>query len=456
MGIDYQNKEYTEYQPIWQKIDDCTRLKNLESYIPKLNPDDNTSANIERNKSYKERAVFYAIARQTIAGILGLMFSKAPKMELPVQLDYMLKNVDGAGISIYQQMQATTDDVNRFGRAGLYTSYPKREGPASRADIQSLQAVATISRIEPKSIRNWRTMQRGAQVVLSLVVLDEKINIMGGDGYTVKEEDQLRELYLEENVYSERLWRRNTKREWVIFDEYTPRDSSGSTFNTIQFFFVGSENNDHNIDSPPIQTLVDINLAHYLDSADWQDSIFYSGQSQPWMSGVNQSSLDNMAKAGVYVGGRNPIMLPEGGTFGFATAEPNPIVRQAMIDKVEIMVGLGALMLQPTGAAKTATQAAGEQLARHSISSMIAKNVSEAYTTALKSAARFMGATDDPLVEMSSDFIEPATSPQELQAIMAGFIQGSVPIGEYVNYMKKRGFFDPEKDLETLSDEMNV
>jgi hypothetical protein len=390
-------------------------------------------------------------------GMNGLMFSKAPKIKLPSQLDYMKTNIDGGGVSIYQQMKATGKSVTKFGRGGLYTSYPRREGPASRADILAGEAVATISRVGPMSIINWRTIKRGSQSVLSLVVIKETIDVIAEDGYTTKATEQIRELFLDESFnYSERLWQKNDKKEWAVIDEYTPTNSTGNKFNTIQFFFVGSENNDHNVDQPPAQALTDINFAHFLNSADWEDSIFYAGQSQPWTNGLRQQNLDDMNEKGAYVGSRNLICIEEGGTLAFATATANPVVRQAMLDKIELMVGLGALMLQPTGAAKTATQAAGEQEARHSQLSMIAMNVSEAYTAALQSASMYMGASEETLVELSTDFISPETSPQELQTMMTGFISGSIPLGEYVEYMQKRGFFNAEKDLETLSDEINI
>jgi hypothetical protein len=460
MAIDFKHPQWVELSPIWKMIDDCTRLKNLDDYIPTLNPGDLSVDNGDRNIAYKQRAVFYPVTSQTMNGMNGLMFSKKPKIELPAQLEYMLTNIDGGGISLYQQMKASADDVNRFGRVGLYTSYPKREKPASRADILAGQAVATISRIEPQYIINWRTKQRGSQVIMELIVIMESVNVVDDDGYTTKPTEQIRELFISDaNVYTEQLWRKEKtgEKKWQKFeDEYTPKNSAGNTFDTIQFQFSGSENNDHNADLPPAQGLSDINIAHFRNSADWEDSVFYSGQSQPWMSGLNQATLDDMKAEGVYVGGRNPIMLPEGGVFAFASAAPNPVVRQAMIDKIELMVALGALMLQPTGPAKTATQSAGEQEARHSQLSMIAMNVSEAYTAALESASQFMGASDEVLVELSTDFIAPETSPQELQAIMMGFISGSMPIGEYITYMQKRGFFDNEKDLETLSDEINL
>jgi hypothetical protein len=456
--IDFKHPQWEELSPIWKMIDDCTRLKNLDEYVETLNPRDIGPDNIDRNRTFKKRALFYPVTQQTMKGMNGLIFSKQPKIELPSELEYMLTNVDGGGISLYQQMKASTNDVNRFGRMGLYTSYPKSSGPASRADIQSGLAVATISRVKPQYIINWRTKQRGSQVVLELVVIMESIDIIDDDGYTTKPTEQIRELFINaEDIYAEQLWRKDKEKKWQRFEEeYVPLDQAGNAFDTIQFQFCGSENNDHNSDQPPAHGLTKINFSHFSNSADWEDSLHWAGQSQPWMSGLNQSQLDEMNESGVYVGGRNPILVPSGEKFGFATPSPNPAIRQAMIDKIELAVSLGLLMIQATGPAKTATEAAGDLVARHSQLSMVAMNVSEAYTASLLSASKFMGATGEALVALSTDFIAPETSPQELQAIMMGFISGSVPIGEYVKYMQKRGHFDSEKTLEELSDEINI
>jgi hypothetical protein len=132
-----------------------------------------------------------------------------------------------------------------------------------------------------------------------------------------------------------------------------------------------------------------------------------------------------------------------------------------MQDKVEMMLALGARIIQPGGAARTATEIAGQREAQHSVLSLIAQNASEAYTQCLQWAARYMGVADgDEMAAIeyaiNSDFVSAETSPQELQQIMAGFVQGTIPLSDYVAFMKKTGKFDSEKSTEEYAEELTV
>ena len=48
MAIDFKHPQWVELSPIWKKIDDCTRLRNLDDYIPTLNPGDLSVDNGDR------------------------------------------------------------------------------------------------------------------------------------------------------------------------------------------------------------------------------------------------------------------------------------------------------------------------------------------------------------------------------------------------------------------------
>jgi len=314
------------------------------------------------------------------------------------------------------------------------------------------RVAATIHAIMPEQIINWRTIRDGSQTKLSLVVIAESDETPAADGYTVDTVNVLRELALVGGVYTERMHRKIDGR-WVAGEAYSPTDATGSTWDTIPFTFVGAINNDTNADMPPSLGLVNINVGHYRNSADFEDSVYFCGQAQPWMSGVTVDHLKALKDAGVYVGGRNLLAVPDGGKFAFAQAGENPAVRQAMLDKLDMMIALGARLMTPGSATKTATQAASDVEAQTSIISLVASNVSEAYTQAIVWCCLFVGA-DSSAVEytISSDFADISTDPQVLQQMVAGFLQGAVPLADYVTYMKRRGLFDDEKPIDDYAD----
>lgn len=456
--VDTVHPDYAIELPDWQKIEHITRLKMLESYLIELNPHDKSDENRERNRHYKQRAIFYAVAAQTVQGMLGTMFRRAPHLSVPDVLAYMDRNCDGAGTSIYQQAQGLCDDVVRKSRAALYVSFPPTDGAVSQQDMVEGRFVATIQRLEPEQIINWRTETRGSQTRLKFVIIREYRE--QEEHYSVNEYMTLRELYLDdEGIYHERFWSDEGGALQVI-SEITPTDADGNFWYEIPLMFVGSENNDPTVDRPVMLPLVELNIGHYRNSADWEDSVWYVGQAQPYMVGATETHLDMLRERGMYAGSRSLIAVPDGGEFGYASPEPNSLVRQAMIDKVDMMLQLGARLMQPGSSAKTATEVAGIREAQHSVLSLIAENASEAYTQALQWAAKYMGVAEGPDMndisfEINQEFVSPDATPQEIQQMMLGFIQGTIPSRDYIRFMQRAGYFDSSKPIDEYADEVS-
>ena len=457
-NVDTVHPDYAIELPDWQKIEHITRMKMLDSYLIALNPHDKSDENRQRNRHYKQRAIFYAVAAQTVQGMLGTIFRRSPHLAVPSALEYVGRNVDGAGNSIYQQAQGLCDDVIRKSRAGLYVSFPPTDGAVSMQDMVEGRFVSTVQRLEPEQIINWREETRGSQTRLKFVVIREYREKT--DQYTADEYMTLRELYLDEDgIYRERHWSDEDGSLRVV-QEITPTDANGDLWYEIPFVFVGSENNDASVDRPVMLPLVELNVGHYRNSADWEDSVWYVGQAQPYMTGASEMHLEMLRENGMYAGSRELLAVPDGGTFGYASPEPNNLVRQAMIDKVDMMLQLGARLMQPGSAAKTATEVAGIREAQHSVLSLIAANASEAYTQALQWAARYMGVSPGPEMEeiefeINQDFVAPDASPQEIQQLMLGFVQGTIPSRDYIRFMQRAGYFDSSKPIDEYQDEVS-
>ena len=454
MAIDFQHPEYKANIDRWNLVDNVCDSKNVQQHLIELNPSDTRKANKERNKQYKERAVFYAVAGYTLQGLIGLLFSKPPTVELPPQLEYMKDNVNGAGVSIYQQAQDSSSETMKKARSGLFVSYPKTEGAVSVAQMNEGGYIATINQIDATQVINWSVELRGSKVILSLVVISEVVEEI--EDYEIKEIKQIKELSLINDVFHVTDWRKNSKDEWVIYTEaYAPTNAKGFTWNEIPFTFIGSQSNTTRIDNAPNDPLAKINIAHFRNSADYEDSVWYAGQAQPWMSGVNQLHVDMMKENDMYVGSRQLLGVPAGEAFGFASADPNPLVRQAMLDKLDMMIGLGARFVQENGRDKTASEDNNDAKVEHSTLSLVSSNVSEAYTQALGWAAQYMGADNSSIVfETSREFVSPTATAQELQQMVAGFIQGAIPMGSYFRWLKKVDLVDADKTIEDFSEEV--
>jgi hypothetical protein len=466
MPVDTTHIDYNTALPVWERIESVTRFKSVEQYLIELNPTDKSADNAERNRQYRRRAIFYAIAMATADGMVGSIFRKWPTFQAPDDMAYLMKNADGGGNSIYQLSQSACDEVLRKGRAGVGVTFPKVEGEVKRQDILNGRYVATIHHYAPEEIINWRTEQFGAESKLVMVVTREKVDSEAGDYYTNEKEQIYREMYLdydrdaegnaismEREIYRERIWRRTAEQSLYVEEEHTPLDASGQPWAEIPFHFIGSRTNDIKVDSAPFAGLTELNIGHYRNSADYEDSCFFVGQAQPWMSGMSQSHIEMMKANEMYIGSRNLVGVPSGERFEFAQAQPNTMVKEAMQSKVDAMIQMGARLMQVGSATKTATQAAADQESQTSLLAMVASNVSEAYTMALKWACRFMGADPkDAEYTLSQEFVNLRADPQELAQLVAGFIQGAIPVNDYARTMRRYGYFADDVTNEDYAD----
>lgn len=453
MSIDFVRNAVTEKMPDWEKIRDITEGVNVTQYLRKLKKPDG-SVDAKRQESYEDAAVFYSVSGHTYRGMVGTIFSKPPTMTLTPGLTYLLDNADGRGNNLIQQSQALVGDVVRFGRAGLWVDFPEAEEEVSQADRDRF--FATIHKFQPEQIINWRTVTTGAITRLSLVVTAEVEEI--SVGFEIEERRVIRELGLDEagNYYARRWIQIGDTNEFEPQEAVFPADAAGANLREIPFTFVGSENNDPGVDPAPMLDIVRVNIGHYRNSADYEDSVFYAGQVQPWMSGADESIYEMMEDREFYIGSRMLMPVPAGETFGFADPGANPLVRQAMVDKIDQMIGLGARFIQSAGAGKTDYEARSDSLAQNSTLSLIAANASDAYTECLQWCALFMGEDESELqYALNQDFTAIAATPAALAAWVKSYIDGAVPQSDYIQWMKRNGFFNADKSDEEIAEELN-
>lgn len=458
MSVDFIRSEVTNADPVWQEIRDITEAENLTRYLREIRRPNGTVDEI-RTEDYQKHAIFYGVSGRTGRGLVGTIFHKDPAQDIAPELSHVETNIDGGGNGIQQQARAVCADVVRFGRCGLWVDFPRTKGPISMAETG--RYFATVTHYKPWQITNWRQERDGSEMRLVLVVLKENRAVI--DGFRVKSEKIYRELALVDlgagPVYRVRVWvqrkdQSTGKVEYVVESEAFPTDSAGRLMDFIPFTFVGSQNNDPTIDSAPLAELVKINIGHYRNSADYEDSVFYSGQVQPWMSGATSEYFDLMNEKQFYIGSKELMPVPPGEQFGFATPGANPLVRQAMIDKIDQMVGLGASIIERGAVAKTATEAASDDRTETSELSVIAGNVSRAYESALRWAGLFQGASGSSSYVLCQDFSAITATAQMLTAWVGSWLQGAIPFSDYCHWLKRNGFVDASKTEEQIRDEL--
>ena len=453
--VDYTLDSLANMMPIYTLINDCLQgqqqIKSKETlYLPKPNASDLSAENTARYASYLERAVFYNVTRRTLTGLNGQVFMRRPIIRIPESLEPMAMSVNGE-LSLEQQVKEVNTDTLSFGRSGLLVDYPKVSGNPTAEQIKLGEIRPVINNYKPWQLINWRTKNRGSMTILSLVVIVEE-DLETDDGFFQEYNKKYRVLDLDENdEYRVRIFKNqpaeveNGKTETEFIeqpDETTyPTDSNGERWNIIPFIFVGSENNGPDIDFPPMYDIATVNIGHYRNSADYEESSFTVGQPTPVFSGLTEAWMERYFKNDtVYLGSRASISLPEGGRGELLQAAPNTMPYEAMKLKESQMVALGAKLIQPTAVERTATEANIEKSAENSILASTAKNVSSAYEQCLMWAADFQGEpTDDIEFVLPTEFDLAMMTPEERKQLIEEMLAGLITKDEARNALRKSG-----------------
>jgi len=457
-NVSATREEYDALTPRWELIRDClsgedsVKLKGTR-YLPMPTPTDQSEENRERYRQYLERAVFYNVTGRTSSGLQGQVYRKEPVYDLPPELDPIFDDVDGAGVGLIQQSFKTLGQVLAFGRSVLWVDYPQVSGPVTRAQIESGAVRPTIIRFDPWDVINWRTRKIGGEHRVALVVIHE-LYVTDDDGFEERYDDMWRVLRLDDqNLYVVEEWVKDDKtKEYAQMNVYYPTGADGQRLDHIPVVFVGSVNNDPDPDPPPLYDLARLNISHYRNSADYEESCFFAGQPTPYLTGLTQEWVDEVLKGRVLLGSRTAIPLPENGTAGLLQAQPNIMPKEALDMKERQMVALGAKLVETAQTvARTATEVAIKDFGEHSILTMVSRNVSEAYETAMEYAFSFVSTAAIPEIkfQLNRDFELSKLNANEIAQIIASWQAGAIVKREMRDNLRRGGIASlPDEDYE--------
>jgi hypothetical protein len=489
--IDFTRDEVKRRLSMWALIRDCIagqqaiKDKGVE-YLPKPNAADTSTENTERYKAYKLRASFLNAVDNTVQGLLGQVFSADPVVELPSTMEMLEEDCDGTGVTLTQRAKKTLAETLALGRAALLTDFPKAplstnpaevdeagnplERDFSREELNNGTARANILQFDPENVINWRTRMVGGKSVLCLVVIATKYTSYD-DGFEVKEDNEWRVLKLDDaNEYVCEVWRlssgtpttslHNTVQgaaQFVLHDSYKPRDSTGAPLKEIPFTFVGSLNNNDSPDKPPMYDLAVVNIAHYRNSADYEDSVYMVGQGTPVATGLTANWVKEVWKdQPLQLGSRGVVPLPAGGDFKIVAMTENGIVKEAMDQKENQMAMLGAQLIEKKEVQRTLGEAQMEKAQIESVLVQCAKNTAAAIQKCLRWAALFYGENADAITyELSTDFAINSMTPEERKALIADYQGGLIAWEEARNALRQSGvaYLDDTKAKAAIDEE---
>jgi len=483
MPVSDQNALYIANKDRWQLVRDCVegsdaiksrrkssvdnqgKTSNISGfidsagsrYLPIPNPLDASDENRQRYEAYRQRANFVNFTGHTKDGFAGMVSRKESIIDLDKSVDFMEDNVDGAGLGLQELIHRTISELLQVGRFGLLADFPESEEGKTAAQTLGLQS--TIKRYPAESIINWRTEVIGGVNTLVMVVLREAIEVVNKDGFGVENAFEHRVLLLREGVYVQNIYDKDDELKFFKDGDnedsadIIPRKSDGSTWDLIPFRFIGAIDNDASPDKAPLYDLAEINISHYRNSADFEESSFLVGQPTPVITGLTQQWVDDVLKTGIQLGSRTGLMLPADSDAKLLQAEPNQMPSKGMEIKEEQMIKIGAKIITDSRGVETAEAAKIRFSGQNSKLGQIVLNTQKGILQCLAWANEFMGGSGESKIEVNRDFYDSSISPQLLVSQFQALDRGIVAKKDVRGLMRQSGLIDPDRTDEEIDGE---
>ena len=386
-----------------------------EEYLPKLSGQDQKDY-----ESYKKRAVFYAAMARTVTALVGAIDRKPPVITNRDPVKKFLEDVTGTGVSFDEFLLGVETEVLISGRAVVCID--RKNSTDNRPYLIWYKNEDCI---------NWfsETYTDFDQRLSCMVFREEYYGRDPSNKFKQVALDQYREFALVNGEVTVNIWRQEeTDGErtgtYEVFETYT-MTNRGKALGFIPCVPIVSDGSPFGVPKPPLLDLVNINLAHYRNSADYEHGMHWTALPTPWFSGLNDRD------ANITLGSGTAIILPDpsasAGFLEFSGAGLGKI-SEALKHKEGMMSALGARMLaskmdQSTSAEVTRINYSGETAAL----SNIARSISRGATRLLRMVAIWENKkkAEKLVVTLNEDYIDAKLTAPDLAGLISAY-QGGV------------------------------
>jgi hypothetical protein len=465
MSVANPHRDYQRYAYIWRRIRDTvegrdallrqarifsrTRVRGslysesgmFEEYIQRL-----SNQNDVDYLNYCERASFFNASGRTVDALAGLIFAKPPYIQLPSPLDQYEGDITLSAMNLREFVQQVVFEELTTTRVGILVDYPQGVPPGlSRGDAERLNIRPFLRHYSAENILNWRVGAVNGAEVLTLVVLAEEVDVQS-DEFTTEQTTRYRVLDLVDGIYRVRTM---TDSDEVLTESFPTMNGAPMTF--IPFAIVGG----NKVRKPLLVDLVDTNIGHYRNSADYERGLHFTGLPTPYIAGVQLPE-----GVSLQIGSTSAWVFPDPSAkadflefSGTGLSE----LREAMRDKERRMAVLGARMLadekrQAEALGTMEMRTAGER----SILAAVAYDVSDAMRRALDWMAQWVGAAQDVQFDLNVDYGARRMEPQMLTALMGAVQSDLMPMSVFFDNLKRGEIVQPDMEFESYQAELET
>lgn len=466
-GVRATHEDYDEYAPVWEKMSDVieggTRElhEEREKYLPRYNEedDDNYDARLKRTPTC-------GFSFRTAIGCRGLLLRKPAVVKTPPSVTPMLDDVTLSGMPMPIFIGEICEEILTTGRVGVWVNFPDATAAGTLADAAVLNLRPSLHKLEAESVTNWATRRVNNETKLSLVVMKEEFCTPSPDGFTTEEQDRFRVLDLidvpnalggVDTVYRVRVMMYDKEANLdVTLNEFIPI-MQGKPISYIPFYFISPDCVGPDVDAPPFEDLVQLELTHYELTSSMLNGCYWSGLPQVFVSGYTPESGQKLtrspASAWCFPTVGTKVALVEVGVAGFSALEKE----LDRLEKQMVLIGSRSLELQAAGGNEAMSTAQLHLSAEHSVLAGIGQSISSGLTAALKTFVAWTGnEIGDTKCVLSKDFFTESLTPQARDSIVKSWQAKAISDEAKFSMLKAGGDFEPDTTFEDEQSKPNT
>lgn len=442
VGPGKTSQQWETMMPRWCKINAAlggteTMRVAGQAYLPKHTEETTTAYNERLSKS-----VFTNVSKQTLETWVGKPFSEKVKIndDVPDQIKTLLDNVDLCGNEL--QVFAHNWFMKGLSKAFAHVlvEFPRvdNDGTRTRADDLRENVRPYLVLIEPENVIAAKTEVVSGQEIVTHLRIRETAELQDPDDeFSLRIVHRIR-VY---DIGQVRLyeWRQGANKDyfWDLIDMW---DYSFPLIPLVTFYanreapFLGK---------PPIEDLVDLNIAHFQSTSDQTNILTVTRFPQLAVSGA----VDNEQ---LTVGPNNFIKLSNPAAKVYYVEHQGQAIAAGDKDIESLerrMHAYGTQFLQKRPGRETATARAIDTAEANSELQDAAIRFNDALNQALYLMGLWINLDDSGTVSVQTNFGITEGSPESLQTLQLSRQNGDISRTQYVNELVQRGVlsdrFDP-------------
>lgn len=437
----------------WALVRDCVagekQIKEAgTAYLPMME-----GMEAEDYKAFKHRATFYNFTARTIGALGGSIFRRQPVIDgLPERLAPRLQSITKDGASLLTFSSFAAEEVFQTNHFGVLIDLPPNETTDPQPFLVGYQAEHILDWDEGRDPATGRTR-------LERVVLRETEERRDGNDQPRRFFAIYRELFLEDGVYKQRIYRDPTGKadaELVsahIADTIVPL-RRGEPLDYIPFRVFGPFLKQIGPEKPSMEDIARLNISHYQSYAYLEHGRFYAGFPVRW-SDDEQLGDDEFVIGSsrmVLVGAGKKVAMDELNGQGLK------FLVDALDQKEAQAASLGGRMIGIRG---TAVSESDNQLKlaernEQALLLRISRNLDEGFTQILRWWGWWSGMSQDEAaaieITFNKDFLFDQAGAREFRAIHALYKDGVIPIEIVYEYLKKFNVIPDWMSLKEFTD----